>query len=575
MLTISTSLPSLAGILDGFSIFCLTVLSVIVLACIYNDRTPFSRPRRPGLHYSDKALPLIGHTLRVLKMGSNKGLSSSLEYTRLSRIGGWQISILGQGNLITLSRPEYIEAIQKTHFDNFEKGDFFRDRFADVLGRNGIFVADGHAWRRARKTASHVFSAPQFHGWVQIVVHEELDNVVALLNAITPDDGEDNTDGKRTESVIVLPDLFFRYTLDSFTRMAFGSVTGCLTPDPACLKTPVEFALAFDYAQLVINQRIYTPFFQLVELVSAKGKKMQKAIATIRRFAGTIIDERLLAAQREKKAADVEERNTPNRARAPNSAAQTAKKDGKDLLDLFMDTTHDRDELLAVALNFLMAGRDTTAQLLSWFFYEMMAHPEHLDEIRRELTKVLGDCPKEGYRLPYDRMRDIPYTLACVTEALRLHPSVPKNGKRCVKDTLLVPPVSSNLPPVQIYKGEVAGWSDWVMARLPEVWGEDCEEYRPSRFLKSASEGAEGESRIRQYSQWQQHMFNGGPRLCLGMNLANFEVLGLVAAVVPLFDIHWARADQGQTADWPLRYISSITHPMQPYRVELRRRRGK
>ncbi|CAD6934110.1 unnamed protein product, partial [Tilletia caries] len=49
-----------------------------------------------------------------------------------------------------------------------------------------------------------------------------------------------------------------------------------------------------------------------------------------------------------------------------------------------METTQDREELLIVVLNFLIAGRDTTAQLLSWFFYEMMAHPEHLDGIRRE-----------------------------------------------------------------------------------------------------------------------------------------------------------------------------------------------
>ncbi|KAE8239249.1 hypothetical protein A4X06_0g8419, partial [Tilletia controversa] len=275
-------------------------------------------------------------------------------------------------------------------------------------------------------------------------------------------------------------------------------------------------------------------------------------------------------AQREKKASKDQGQAT----REPGSLAQLSKKDGKDLLDLFMETTQDREELLIVVLNFLIAGRDTTAQLLSWFFYEMMAHPEHLDGIRRELTEVLGDCPEEGYRLPYDRMRDIPYTFACITEALRLHPSVPKNGKRCVKDTLLVPsgPNPSNLPPVQIYKGEMAGWSDWVMARLPEVWGDDCAEYRPSRFLDSASESTEGHGGIKQYSQWQQHMFNGGPRLCLGMNLANFEALSIVAAVVPLFDIHWAKADQGQTASWPPKYVSSITHPMEPYQVEFRRR---
>ncbi|CAD6898402.1 unnamed protein product [Tilletia controversa] len=571
MLTLSTSSSSLAAILDRTGIILpFAGLLLAVLAFVYNDRAPFTRSRRPGLHYPDAAWPLVGHTLQAIKMVANRDLDKALAFTRQSKIGGWQLSIIGQGNFISLSRPEYIEAMQKNHFESFEKGDFFRDRFADVLGRNGIFVADGHAWKHARKTASHIFSAGQFRNWVQVVVHEELDKVVSLLNAITKENASAEKGEKNQKAVIALPELFFRYTLNSFSRMAFGADIGCLTKDPACLDTPVDFAVAFDYAQLVINGRILTPMFQLVEFVTPKGRKMKAAIKTIRDFAGSIIDDRLQAAQREKKASKDQGQAT----REPGSLAQLSKKDGKDLLDLFMETTQDREELLIVVLNFLIAGRDTTAQLLSWFFYEMMAHPEHLDGIRRELTEVLGDCPEEGYRLPYDRMRDIPYTFACITEALRLHPSVPKNGKRCVKDTLLVPsgPNPSNLPPIQMYKGEMAGWSDWVMARLPEVWGDDCEEYRPSRFLHSKSGDSDGLGGTRQYSQWQQHMFNGGPRLCLGMNLANFEALSIVAAMVPLFDVHWARADQGQTASFPPKYLSSITLPMEPFQVEFRRR---
>ncbi|KAE8254855.1 hypothetical protein A4X13_0g3257 [Tilletia indica] len=567
MFTLSTSSSSLADALEKTGIFLpVAGLFIIVLAFAYNDRIPFSKPRRQGVYYPKGALPILGHSIEILKLGTSRQLHWALDFTRLSKIGGWQMSVLGLGNVVFLSRPEYIEAIQKTNFDNFEKGDFFRDRLADVLGQNGIFVADGAAWKHSRKTASHIFSAGQFRNWVQVVVHEELDKVISILNGVT---SKEHASDKKSHGVINMPELFFRYTLNSFSRMAFGTDIGCLTDDPACLDTPVDFAVAFDYAQTVINERIFTPLFWVIELFHPRGKKMQKAISTIRQFAGGIIDDRLRAAQREKKAAAVNGKPEEEAPRQPESIAQLAKKDGKDLLDLFMETTQDREELLIVVLNFLIAGRDTTAQLLSWFFYEMMAHPEHLDGIRRELIEVLGDCPEQGYRLPYDRMRDLPFTMACITEALRLHPSVPKNGKRCVKDTLLVPSAPSDLPPIQIYKGEMGGWSDWVMARLPEVWGADCEEYKPSRFLET---NAEGESRARQYSQWQQHMFNGGPRLCLGMNLANFEALSIVAAIVPLFDFHWARKDQGQTASWPPVYLSSITLPMEPYQVEFRRR---
>ncbi|KAK0552250.1 hypothetical protein OC844_006453 [Tilletia horrida] len=568
------AVDTISTIVDRFGVLLpLSVLSFVVLAIIYHDRTLFAKPRRPGVYFPPNALPLLGHTFEAAKFGTKNELETTLGFSRQSPVSGWQISILGQGNFISLSRPEYIEAMQKTHFESFIKGDFFRARLADVLGQNGIFVADGHVWKHSRKTASHIFSAGQFRNWVQVVVHDELDKIYSVLDAVSAQSAEGRKSGIKTAGVISLPELFFRYTLNSFSRMAFSSDIGCLTHDPKCLSTPVPFAVAFDYAQTVINVRLLMPAFQIVERLTGTAKKMSEATKTIQHFAGGIIDERLRAAQA-KKAHNAA--NPVQPTHEGGSIAQLAKKDGKDLLDLFLETTQDRDELLTVVLNFLIAGRDTTAQLLSWFFYEMIAHPEHVDEIRKEVSEVLGDCPAEGYRLPYDQMRDLPYTFACITEALRLHPSVPKNAKRCIKDTLLVPsgPNPTNLPPVQVYKGELVGWFDWVMARLPEVWGPDCEEYNPRRFLEEEVDSATGVKRrtVRQYSQWQQHMFNGGPRLCLGMNLANYEALSLVAAVVPLFDFHWATAEQGQTVSWPPTYVSSVTHPMESYMVEFRRR---
>ncbi|KAK0533914.1 hypothetical protein OC842_002823, partial [Tilletia horrida] len=569
----SIAADAITNILDRTGIILpLSVFTLLALAIVYHDRVLFTKANRSNLYSPPGTWPLIGHTVTAIKMANNRELDTALEHTRKAHNAGWQMTILTQGTLLFLSRPEYIEAVQKTYFDNFVKGDFFRDRFGELLGHNGIFVADGQVWRHARKTASHIFSAGQFRNWVQVVVHEELDKVISVLDAVSAASAAGRKSGNKTAGIITLPELFFRYTLNSFSRMAFSADIGCLTTDPKCLSTPVDFATAFDYVQVVINLRTLMPAFKTLERLTGTAKKVDEAIQTIRHFSAGIIDERLRTV-RARKAQEAVDPVQPTHE--GGSIAKLAKKDGKDLLDLFLETTQDRDELLTIVLNFLIAGRDTTAQLLSWFFYEMIAHPEHVDEIRKEVSEVLGDCPAEGYRLPYDQMRDLPYTFACITEALRLHPSVPKNAKRCIKDTLLVPsgPNPTNLPPVQVYKGELVGWFDWVMARLPEVWGPDCEEYNPRRFLEEEVDSATGVKRrtVRQYSQWQQHMFNGGPRLCLGMNLANYEALSLVAAVVPLFDFHWATAEQGQTVSWPPTYVSSVTHPMESYMVEFRR----
>lgn len=89
---------------------------------------------------------------------------------------------------------------------------------------------------------SHMFSAHQFNNHVRVVIHQELGRIDALLDAAAH--------SAKGQSTVNLPELFFRYTLSSFSKMAFSADLDCLSADPACLERPVPFAVAFDYAQV-------------------------------------------------------------------------------------------------------------------------------------------------------------------------------------------------------------------------------------------------------------------------------------------------------------------------------------
>ncbi|CDS82158.1 related to Cytochrome P450 [Sporisorium scitamineum] len=530
----------------------LLALTLLLLSIKYHNRVLFSKPPRKELAYPP-AWPLIGHTLEAMRF-TNSILDWFLSLSRLHPVG-FAISIAGTGagQMHIVHRPEYIEYVQKTNFDNFEKGVEFKKRFSDLLGQNGIFNSDGHVWKAQRKMASHIFSVYQFRTWVQTVVHRELDSVVGILDGLT--DGK----SRANPATLLLPDLFFRYTLSSFGKMAFGSDIDCLSPDPSCLNHEVEFSSSFDFVQMMIDKRFRTPMWQLVERLSPQGRKNAKMVREINDFSSQIIEERLrdrvAGVQKEKKTSDG--------------------KEGKDLLDLFMDVTTDRDDLISVVLNFIIAGRDTTAQGLSWLFYELMKNPHYVDEIRAEIRSVLGDEDGNIRKLDYDTAKDLVFTQACFSEAIRLHPPVPKNGKRAIKDDVIVPqgPTAAGLPPIKIYAGELISWSDWVIARNPDVWGEDCCDFNPSRFLETVEkdDGTTGRS-LKNYGQWKFHVFNGGPRLCLGMTLANYEALSMVAAVMERYEFGWGTKAQGQKADWPLKYLPSVTHPSQMYTATVVRR---
>ena len=230
-----------------------------------------------------------------------------------------------------MNRPEYLEWVQKTNFENYPKGIQFRHKFGDLLGINGIFVADGETWRSQRKMASHMFSARQFNTWVQSVVHNELDVIDGLLDNVA----------SKPSGTIAMPDLFFRYTLSSFAKMAFSADLNCLSSDPNSLDVPVPFAVAFDYAQNIVNERFVLPMWEYLEMFSTKGRKMRESIKTINDFAKDIIEKRLVESEREKYDA------------GPNVSETTLQNNGKDLLGFFMEHTKDPNDLLIVVLNFV------------------------------------------------------------------------------------------------------------------------------------------------------------------------------------------------------------------------------
>jgi fatty acid omega-hydroxylase len=216
----------------------------------------------------------------------------------------------------------------KTKFESFVKGRYVHDRLQDILG-NGIFTVDGHSWKYQRKTAANIFSVKNFREFVGTVFKEEMDLVIKKI--------DDSLD-----SPIDVHDLFFRFTLDGFAKIGFGTELNCMN------NQSVPFAVAFDRCQATMDFRFFSPLWKLEEMVFFWKKiQLKRDMKTIRDFGLDLIRKRQ------------SEGESPNNSRA-------------DLLTLFMrakdaDGKPFSDELLCdFILNFIIAGRDTTAQALSW-----------------------------------------------------------------------------------------------------------------------------------------------------------------------------------------------------------------
>lgn len=534
----SSLLSRLLGSIDAKTLLVTFIVSTVVLAIAYPNSLVGTK-RRKNIIVAQPAYPIVGNLTWILDILAQRTrlLDEIYRLQTTQAKGGMPFTMtfpaLG-GRVTVINNPAYIQHVQKTNFDNYPKGPDQQRIMNDVLGVHGIFASDGDIWLKQRKLASNIFSFNNFRTHVQNTVVREIQTLDTLLQPAC-----------QTNVKVNFPDTMFRFTLSSFSLMAFDADIKCLPTKVEGLQIPNQFATNFDFAQEVMDHRIFALLPKWSEYFTKEGYKMRKALRQLDSYCYKIIDSRL--ARREK-----EGTNT------------STDKTGKDLLELFMDRGLTREELLPVILNFLIAGRDTTAQSLAWLFFELWKSPKYIDLIRESILSTVGS-PEDQRPMQYDDMKELPFLQACFYEAVRLWPAVPKNVKRVMKDDIIRPTggeaTIEGLPDVDVRAGESVIWSDFTMSRMPEVWGEDCLQFKPERFLEKDESGR---LRCKEYSQFKFHSFNAGPRMCLGKTLAVYEGMAVTAAILGKYDVHF---DGNQMRNNPPTYGDSLTLPCTPYFV--------
>eukprot|EP01087_Luapelamoeba_hula_P020258 TRINITY_DN6884_c0_g1_i1.p1 TRINITY_DN6884_c0_g1~~TRINITY_DN6884_c0_g1_i1.p1 ORF type:complete len:306 (-),score=63.63 TRINITY_DN6884_c0_g1_i1:73-870(-) len=154
-----------------------------------------------------------------------------------------------------------------------------------------------------------------------------------------------------------------------------------------------------------------------------------------------------------------------------------------------------------VFMNFLIAGRDTTAALLTWTLYNMCRHPDLAKKVRAEVKQhVVTEVPTA------DQLLQLTYTKQFMTEVLRLYPSVPLDNRTAVEDDVL----PNGIP---VKAGDNLMYSPWVMGRLPEVYA-NPEKFDPDRW---------SEENVKSMPTGSFTAFHLGPQTCLGKEMAYME----------------------------------------------------
>lgn len=233
------------------------------------------------------------------------------------------------------------------------------------------------------------------------------------------------------------------------------------------------------------------------------------------------------------------------------------------LIDGLLDNIPDYQIVADAAMNYLSAGRDTTAQSLTWTLYCLIRNPEVVHTLLCELRQK---CPSPGTELDLSfsavQPTSLPFAAAVFNESLRLYPPVPVELKECTTETVF--PDGTSLP-----KGAVVIWAPWAMGRSKEIWGDDADSFRPARWLDVSSQ------QLVNKSAFEFPVFNGGPRACLGRRMAELLATYVIGSLLWEYDFtdpsDGTLNDCGATRE--RRSQNSLTLPMEgglPVRVKRR-----
>jgi len=486
---------------------------------ILNMPVPLPDPGMEMLFRPASTLPILGNTLDVLLFNRYRMSDWINEQTDASDGKPWVLQLVFQPPWVVLSMPNDLNDVFVDKFDVFEKGGALGDISFDVLG-NGLLNVNGDTWKKQRRAASHLFSVKSIREVMEPVIREKTLQLRDVLAQCTKD-GQS----------VSMKSLLSKFTSDVFTRIGFGVELNQLASDVL-----VDEHHPLDIALHAVQNRFQSPMWmwKLARFLNVGAERqLGENMKIVNDMVRDIIDR--------------------SKSQEASEAAER-----KNVLTLLMQDNANADarELQDTAVNFFIAGRDTTSFSLSWLIVMMNRHPRVLHKIREEIRFVLPDLLTGKLDVPtLEDTHKLMYLDAAMKESVRLQ-SV--STYRCAtRDTTLSDGAF-------IKKGTVVVVSKYAAARRKNVWGEDAAEYRPERWFDEAT----GEPK--KITPPQFITFSTGPRKCIGMRLAMLEMKTVMAVLFSRFDI--------ETVEDPFKitYDFSFVLPVKgPLAVHVREHTGK
>lgn len=397
---------------------------------------------------------------------------------------------IGGKTVFATSDPENIKAILATQFNDFALG-VRHAHFKPLLG-DGVFTLDYDGWKHSRALLRPNFSREKIGHTQALEKH-----IQSLFKHIKSYNG----------SPFDIQNYFFRLTVDTSTEFLFGQSVFSLRDlnSENEVKEQFEgehdFYRAFNSAQETLSTRAWLQ--QWYWLFNPSYFKDDCKV--VHSFADFYVDKAL--------------------SFSPEELEKKSNESYTFLYELVKSTRNPkllRDQLL----NIMIAGRDTTASLMSCTMFELARNPDIWQKLKDEIYDQFGSGQDaKTHEMTFETLKKCTYLKNVINEVLRMYPSVPINYRFANKNTTLPRGGGKDgSKPVLIEKGECVGYLVGCTHRNAKYYGKDSHVFNPDRWEdKSLKPG------------WAYLPFNGGPRICLGQQFAITEASYIISRIAQEF----------------------------------------
>ncbi|CAN0924602.1 Cytochrome P450 86B1 [Linum grandiflorum] len=418
--------------------------------------------------------------------------------TRILKLNGGTFFARGPClNLVVTCDPMNVHHILSKNFSNYPKN------MLEPLGEV-LINSDGETWKMRREIVDSLLKSAKFHSLLIRTLHQKLgNNLIPILDRAAA--GTKPLD---------LQDLMKRLTFDAICIVTLGF-------DPQSLSTEsphFSFEESFDLIMEVIMYRhcVPRPVWKMQGWFGiGKAGKFGAAVECVDRF----LDDKI--------------RVKMERCRSSSVDVE----DGDFFGEVLSETervfgrVEDCKFVREIVFTLMLAGRDTVAAGLTWFFWVVATNPDVEGKILEDMDQVTTQSGKQQRSFPsMEELNKLVYLQGAISETMRLYPPGPFNLKQSLESDVLPSGHAIN-------KNTRIMISIYSMGRMEKIWGDDCLEFKPERWVLQKDEDGEKKNKIVHVPSYKLAAFLAGPRICPGRQIAFGEMKIVAYSVLSRFKI--------------------------------------